>query len=392
RETVARGVAWLQKQQQNNGLFGTNRAHDFIYDHAIATYAICEAFGLGDDEALRAAAQGGLDYLEAHRNPYSAWRYQPRDNDNDTSVTSWCLMACESGQQFGLKVSGQAQWTAFSFFDQITDVTIGRHGYTRMGEPSGRQPGDHGVRFPVEKGEALTAAGLCCRCLLGQDPEDHPLLTTAADLILKRLPEWDDKAGSIDLYYWYYASMALYQVGDAPWRTWSKALHRALLPSQRTDDAFAGSWDPISAWGHEGGRVYATAMALLCLQAPYRYARITELLPLPREGLFAVANRSWRSRRYEPFLKALDSAADKEDVTDAQQAAIAAARLAMVPVEEAAVAEVRRLKGASDKRRAMERLKVIESRFGKLPPGVAARELQDAWRRDPELRKKIRQP
>ena len=65
-------------------------------------------------------------------------------------------------------------------------------------------------------------------------------------------------------------TQALQQIGGAPWRDWSKALHDAVVPKQRTDGCRAGSWDPIGCWGADGGRVYATAILVLALQAPYR--------------------------------------------------------------------------------------------------------------------------
>ncbi len=63
RETVARAVRWLSSQQGENGLLGTGVAHDYIYDHAIATWALCEAFGLTQDDTLRPPAQRAVDYL-----------------------------------------------------------------------------------------------------------------------------------------------------------------------------------------------------------------------------------------------------------------------------------------------------------------------------------------
>ena len=92
----------MRSQQQENGLFGSDASHDFCYDHAIATYAMCEAYGLSNYTLLKPTAQKAVNYLESHRNPYSVWRYQPRDNDNDTSITGWCIMAYESGQFFGI--------------------------------------------------------------------------------------------------------------------------------------------------------------------------------------------------------------------------------------------------------------------------------------------------
>jgi hypothetical protein len=276
REVIRRGVNWLRSQQQENGLFGTAASHDFIYDHAIATYAMCEAFGLSGYQLLRPAAQRGIDYLEQHRNPYGVWRYQPRDGDNDTSVTGWCIMAYEAGRHFGLQVNTGALQLAATWLDSVTDAS-GMHGYSKLGEPSARKPGDHATRFPVDRGAAMTAVGLFCRYFLGQEPKEKPVMLAAAKLLLQKPPNWDAAAGSIDHYYWYYATYALYQVGGPQWIAWQKRLEPALLQHQHkspTEPNLRGSWDPAGAWGEDGGRVYSTAILALTLQANFRYTRL----------------------------------------------------------------------------------------------------------------------
>jgi hypothetical protein len=273
REQVRRAVQWLRAQQEDNGRFGAAAAADFVYDHAIAAYAMCEAYGLSGYRVLRAPAQQGLDYLAAHRNPYGAWRYQPRDGDNDASVTGWCVLALQSGRGFGLLVDDGALRAAMAFFDQCTDSS-GRCGYTRAGECSSRRAGDHGRRFPPEKGEALTAVSLFCRYFTGQDPKEQKTMALAADVLAKKPPVWDARDGSIDHYYWYYGTYAMYQAGGAHWRDWSRRLTAAVVDTQRKDGNARGSWDPAGVWGEDGGRVYATAILALTLEAYHRYTRL----------------------------------------------------------------------------------------------------------------------
>ncbi len=273
RDQLRSGVRWLKDQQQDNGLFGQNASHDFVYGHAIAAYAMVEAYGLSQYTTLKHVAQGGIHYLESHRNPYGVWRYQPRDNDNDTSVTGWCIMAYESAKFFKLDVNENALKLSAVWLDQVA-TPDGRHGYSKAGEPSSRHPGDHGTRFPVEKGESMTAVGLFCRFFLGQNPKEVPVMKASADLILSKPPIWDTKAGTIDHYYWYYATYALYQMGGRHWQEWSRHLTPAVLRTQRQDGNFHGSWDPAGAWGQDGGRVYATAILALTLEAYHRYTRL----------------------------------------------------------------------------------------------------------------------
>ena len=64
-------------------------------------------------------------------------------------------MAYKSAKDFKLDVNMQAMKISENFLDELTDSASGRCGYTKKGEGSSRHPGDHGTRFPIEKGEAL---------------------------------------------------------------------------------------------------------------------------------------------------------------------------------------------------------------------------------------------
>ncbi len=277
KDNVKRGVKWLiREQDKETGLIGGRAAHDFVYDHAIAAYALCEAYGLSDYKLLEKPAQRALEYLESHRNPYSVWRYQPRDQDNDISVTGWAIMAYKSGKFFNLKVNDEALRLAGVFLDDVSDPT-GLHGYQKAGQLCGRKKGDHEIKFPAAKSQALTAVGLFCRFFLEQDPKEKPIMNAAANLLTKTPPKWDEKDGSIDHYYWYYATYALFQKGGRQWTQWQKALERAVGPNQKSNAANTntfGSWDPVGAWGEDGGRVYSTAILTLTMQANYRYTRL----------------------------------------------------------------------------------------------------------------------
>ncbi|MHC5062817.1 MAG: prenyltransferase/squalene oxidase repeat-containing protein [Planctomycetota bacterium] len=275
KDVIKRGVRWLREQQDpDTGLFGTANSNEFIYNHTIATLAMIETYGLSDSRLLRKYAQRGINYMESHRNPYSVWRYQPQDGDNDTSITGWAVMAYKSAQDFKLDVNQTALDNAQAWFDSMTDPRTARTGYITMGSGSSRREGIHAEEFPRERGECMTAVALLCRFFLGQDPNEAKIMKQQADLISTRLPKWDEKDGSIDHYYWYYASYALYQMGGKHWKTWSAALTKAVANTQRKDGNYRGSWDPAGAWGEDGGRVYSTAILVLTLEAYYRYSAL----------------------------------------------------------------------------------------------------------------------
>ena len=266
KKDVRRAVSWLHKQQRENGMFGVNASHDFIYDHAVATLAVCRACQAIDrkDALMLPMAQNAINYLESHRNPYAGWRYQPRGNDNDTSVTSWCLLSYAAGKDLGLTVNKNALMLGSTFFDQVTNAN-GHVGYSKRGEPSSRKIGMHSTKFPVDKGEAMTAASLFSRYELLETPASKPIMAKSAKLLMTKPPVWDEKAGSIDEYYWLFGTLAMQRAGGDLWVDWSKHLSSAVAPNQHKQGNLAGSWDPVGAWGEDGGRVFSTAaLAIAC--------------------------------------------------------------------------------------------------------------------------------
>jgi len=273
KDNLVRAARWFRQQQDADGRIGASAAHDFIYDHAIATYAMSEAYGLSTYKLIKQSTQSAVNYLESHRNPYSVWRYQPRDGDNDISVTAWCLLACTSARSWGLKVNEQALKLGANYLDLVA-TPDGRHGYMKGGERSARMPGKHAKDFPVDKSEALTAAGLYCRLLLGQDPAEQAIIHRAADLLVAQPPKWSATEGTIDLYYWFYGTAAMSRLGGDRMATWNQHLGAAVASNQRRRGNARGSWDPIGVWGNVGGRVASTALAVLALQSCQRTSRL----------------------------------------------------------------------------------------------------------------------
>ena len=93
-----------------------------------------------------------------------------------------------------------------------------------------------------------------------------------------------------NLYYWYYATLALQQnqhqspEDTSSWESWNHALTTALIATQESD----GSWDADTVWGGYGGKVYTTSLSALCLEVYYRYS--------PVQGPRELADREgWQS-------------------------------------------------------------------------------------------------
>jgi hypothetical protein len=246
-----------------------------------------EAYGMSESPIYRGSAQNALDFIALARNPYFAWRYGVKPGDNDTSVTGWMAMPLRSallvnaaatarGKAPPLVVDEDAFEGVRAWLDKMTDPDYGRVGYLQRGSGSAR-PTELLDRFPSNRTEALTALGILLRVQAGEDPRRSDVIRKGVELCTDLLPRWEPADGSIDMLYWHYGTLALFQVGGEPWRAWNAALLRAVLGSQRRDTdpcGYKGSWDPIGPWGIDGGRVYSTALLALCLEVPHRYERV----------------------------------------------------------------------------------------------------------------------
>ncbi|MEI6809896.1 MAG: hypothetical protein WCN95_14355, partial [bacterium] len=188
------------------------------------------------------------------QNPGAGWRYKPR-NDNDTSVTGWQVLALKSAMIAGIKFppehfDGVEKW--------LDSVRRGDGGglYTYM-------PG-HGAT------PTMTAEGWFCQLLMKEETRTRGQAETIPYL-MERLPAWTPKNGDINIYFWYYATLALHMSGAQEFQKWNQALTKALLAGQTKTGPAAGSWDPVDVLGERGGRIYSTVTATLCLEVYYRY-------------------------------------------------------------------------------------------------------------------------
>ena len=109
-KTVSRGLRYLKNVQDAEGCFGPRATQHYIYNHATASLAMVEAYGMTGSPLFRGSAQKALDFIALARNPYFAWRYGVKPGDNDTSrqrVDDDGAEEREAGQR-GRRPPGQA--------------------------------------------------------------------------------------------------------------------------------------------------------------------------------------------------------------------------------------------------------------------------------------------
>ncbi len=235
--------------------YGTDFRENSMYGHALATLALCEAFGMTHDADLHEAAQGGLDFIAYCQDTHSGgWRYNPNES-GDTTVTAWMIMALKSGQAAGLNVQSPCWQLAEKFLDSVQSTDGSRYGYIdRRPKP------------------ATTAAALLCRMYMGWQ-RDRPALALGVEQL---------KAQGIsrsNLYFDYYATQVVFHYGGPDWDGWNKQLRDFLVKTQEHDGHASGSWFFKSEQSAAGGRLYNTAMAVMNLEVYYRHMPLYQELP-----------------------------------------------------------------------------------------------------------------
>lgn len=247
-DVVKRGLDWLVKQlRERRHLMGNGN----MYSHAMATLALTEAFMLTGDIRYRLPAQEAIDYIVGSQHPNSGgWRYEP-GQFGDTSVFGWVVLALRSGEQAGLKVPESTWRQARRWLDIVCS---GTHNGLAAYQPN--YPPSH----------AMTAEALVCREILGT-PRASKQLEEAGTYLLGKLPDNAD----YHVYYWYYGTVGMFQLGGSYWQRWNDRLTATLLDSQEKSGHRRGSWEPKKPFGVDGGRVFTTACSALCLEVYYRY-------------------------------------------------------------------------------------------------------------------------
>lgn len=313
-EVVKKGVRWLVDRQRENGSIGDPEFSYAMYNQALATMALCEAYGISRNRELKRPAQSAVNFLVAaqKQTPEGApwgWRYFSRQvladkllaggidqlthdalaQEVDISVTTWVVMALKSAQLVGLEVPSTVMDGAFAY----AEYTTGKDGLVGYQNPY--QAGDHikgpGEHYAYHTG-TMSSLGMLVRTFVKHDLDD-PFLDIAAKHIVKDPPTVSKDKLSIDYYYWYYATLALNQFDgpDSPrkgsgkyWDGWNKALIEAILPiqneSKERDVCSRGGWlDPDRWGGHTGHSLYSTALNVLTLQVYYRYENAFGVAP-----------------------------------------------------------------------------------------------------------------
>ncbi len=259
-ENVRRGLNFLLQSQNAEGcLSGTADLYAAMYCHAIATFALGEAYGMTGERRLELPLRRAIGYTIAAQDPYGGgWRYKPHDA-GDTSQLGWQFMALKSAETAGIHIPEATRQGIIRYLQSVVSHGNGGLASYRPAEPPSR---------------TMTAEAMLCWQFLGI-ARDHPACDEAANFLLSSPPG----VGPTNFYYWYYGTFVMHQFQGNGWQRWNTAVATQLVGLQNKAGSLAGSWDPDSVWGGYGGRIYSTALGAMCLEVYYRF------LPVYGKGL-----------------------------------------------------------------------------------------------------------
>ncbi len=283
KEHVKKGLAWLISKQadvkgkEDTQLWGRN------YSNGIACMALGEAAGMSRIKETLAAAQraiNGVDYAQRQTEGTSdreAWDYSPRGSTNDSSVMAWNILALKSCKVAALKVNHSAFEGCLNWINAGQDLEGFKPGDAANYDWEGGRMSYRGTVANPNKGKgsyAVMAAAALCRLMIGGAKGDDPGVLGPCNLIKnKQIP----KAYPFNLYFGYYATLLMFQKGGDHWKAWNEAMKKALIDGQVKGGNDDGSWDYDNGAGGRTAcvsRVMSTALACLCLEVYYRYAKL----------------------------------------------------------------------------------------------------------------------
>ncbi len=309
-ETVQKGIEFLLASQGDKELYTTAGSG---YAHAIATYAMCEAYGMTENPNVRESADRALDAIIRGQHPSGGWDYNWKQSDrDDTSVMGWAAQALKAAMLADFYHDPDALERASKFCVK---------GFKKNGYPDG----GFGYVAPAKGG--LTGVGVLCMQFHGA-ANDSYVKNSLENLIYDWKPAWigstpekpevkkdeplppGSVGGNCSQYYYYYATQAVFQAGGDRWKKWNENMWPSyvkaqfIIPKGATGDVCncgvnnckkikepyldherneqeIGHWINVDAHGDRP--IMDTCLACLQMMVYYRYLPTTAKINVPKE-------------------------------------------------------------------------------------------------------------
>jgi prenyltransferase beta subunit len=248
-EVVRRAVQFTLNSAQQSGLISGAQMQGEMYSHGFATLFLAEVYGMTGDEEVKEKLQRAVQLIEKAQNDEGGWRYQPRPQDADISVTICQVMALRAARDAGIKVEKQVIDNAIRYVRRCQNPD---GGFNYMASSGGGG-----------SGFARSAAGIATLYYAGV--YEGKEIDRGLDYIKMFTPNKGAMQAATGGHYYYghyYAVQANFLAGGKTWEAWYPAIRDELIAKQQPR---------TGNWSGEVNDQYATAMALIILQMPNRY-------------------------------------------------------------------------------------------------------------------------
>ena len=284
-ETVQKAIEYLITAQPDNGHYRGN------YEHPIATYALCEAYGMTMNPNVKVAAEKGVYVIINGQHPSGGWDYGMKQNDrDDTSVMGWAAQALKAAKMSNV-------YTDAAALDKACKMAV--RGFQKNARPGG------GFGYTEPGAGGLSAVGTLCMQFHGAGNKPEVVNTLALMDAWKCSWAAPVAPGGSPQYYFYYATQAKFHAGDARWKNWNAAMKpeylkaQIIIPKEQSgyldpdgNPQEIGNW--VNADGATDRPVMDTCLAALQLMVYYRYLPTTsaEAVKIDEEVIKAVATET----------------------------------------------------------------------------------------------------
>jgi hypothetical protein len=247
-DNVQKCLDFVLSSCQESGLISSDMSSGPMYGHGFATLFLGEVYGMTQDDNVKEKLQKAVRLIQKTQNPEGGWRYQPAPYDADISVTICQVMGLRAARDAGIKVEKDVIDNAVKYVKACQNPDGGFSYMARMGGGGG-------------SGFARSAAGVASLYYAGVYEGKE------VESGLKYLDQFKPGAGgdaAMEGHYYYgmyYAVQAMFLAGGDHWAKFYPAVRNQLVARMGTGDHWQGDFSED----------YATAMALIILQMPNRY-------------------------------------------------------------------------------------------------------------------------
>ena len=272
-ETVLKGITYLVDMgvKKKGRLVDGNEPNPMPYEHAIATYALgesttfCKQLGLNIPKLEEITQQAGQYIIDNQHTQSGGWDYgysEDSKRGGDLSVTAWQIQALKACKHTGLDFRNM-KGAISKALDYVEDCQDGNGGFKYTPKKNSHSPDGY---------YTLTGAGMLSFQMW--EKENHASVRQGAKYADKNA-KFKYNTPDADLYGHYYLAQAMIARGGPEWKKYNDMIRDELVNNQGPD----GSWKKPGGGGKlnavgaefEGNVHYRNCLCILMLETYYRF-------------------------------------------------------------------------------------------------------------------------